>query len=511
MGDINSASMLRDNVSDCNNGNINNNIDINSVFIELSEDSINTETNQKLNVFIHSQLKSSIGVRKYLYYVQNAVFAVFNKSILAVISNNKEYTEDIYEQFDAQIRKIVYNTWKKANILIKYYYYDNNYSNSDTITNGDNSNTRKERLNELTFGKTFTEKPVSEVIYFNEHTHKQTFDNFVSSEENLTALEVCQSIVCYSRKELVCGGSIVFLYGETSTGKTHLLNAMCDFYREKGGKIFNISATNFLRQYVDTVRKQKTFMFRDNILDNEIIMIDDIDDLIGKNGTLHELQKLITMAVDEKKYIVLTSKILPNLLSEKGNDFKSILSNAISLKLKTQQNALKANIAMNYICEKNMNVPISIVRDLIANLNCSSRELKNYIKKLAITQSIHKFELNTNLALQILSDDIEKHNSNKSVFHANEEEIIDVVANYYHLSSSDIVSKIKCTAICRARNVVMYLMKQLNSANFQEIGRALNRNHSTVISGLKNVNVWLEKDKKFPAELADIMAKFKKH
>ena len=85
------------------------------------------------------------------------------------------------------------------------------------------------------------------------------------------------------------------------------------------------------------------------------------------------------------------------------------------------------------------------------------------------------------------------------------------MANYYNFPSQDLSAKIKCEKVCRARNVAMYMMKKINSANFQEIGRALNRNHSTVIAGLRNVEMMINNDKKLPAELADIMARFEQN
>ena len=210
------------------------------------------------------------------------------------------------------------------------------------------------------------------------------------------------------------------------------------------------NANTFLRQYIDAVQKQNVFNFQDNILQNEVIIFDDIDDLIGKVGTLSEMQKLIATAIESRKYVVLTSKISPNILSEKNNCFKNILSNAISIKLQKQQDALKTQIAMQYIYENNMNVPISIIRDLVVTLDCNVRELKNYIKKLAIVQSIRKFELNTSLALEILSDDVNKKDVSKIKKQFSNEEIIDIVANYYHLSLKDISSKIKRVSVCRA-------------------------------------------------------------
>lgn len=451
-------------------------------FSQAIFDENNIELNQKLNAFFHGQLKVLVGIRKYLYNLQNIVFTAINKQILAVIGCNCDAIGNVYDKFNAEICKIVKDTWKNSAVKIKYFY----------IKDG--------KLREVNFESDFIEKPVSKVVYFNETTTKQTFENFVSSEENLTALEVSQSMACYIEKELVSGGSIVFLYGDESVGKTHLANAVVGFYKEKGGKACYMTATNFLRQYVSAVQQQNVFSFQDNILSNEIIVIDDIDDLIGKNGTLLAFQKLIAVAIEKGKYVLLTSKISPNTLCEKNTSIKSILSNAVSIKLKPQQNALKTSILMNYICEHNMNVPISIVRDLVVNLNCNVRELKNYIKKLAIVQSIHKFELNTNLALEILSDEAQQKELKRVI---SNDDIAEAVASYYKISVVELKSKIKCANVCRARSIAMYLMRR-NSANFQEIGAVLNRNHSTIIAGIKNVEKWLNIDKKLPSELADI-------
>ena len=463
----------------------------NDNFNQIILDEKNIDINQKLNTFLHSNIKEIIGIRSYLYHFQNIIFTALNKNSLAIIGTDVNNITNICEKYNFQICKIVRETWKNSNIKIKYFY----------IKDG--------RLQEITFESNFIEKPNSQTIEFSSNKANYTFENFISSEENNTALEICQSIACYSNKELVYGGSVVFLHGEGSTGKTHLVNAITNFYSEKGGKVYTTNANTFLRQYIDAVQKQNVFNFQDNILQNEVIIFDDIDDLIGKVGTLSEMQKLITTAIESRKYVVLTSKISPNILSEKNNCFKNILSNAISIKLQKQQDALKTQIAIQYIYENNMNVPISIIRDLVVTLDCNVRELKNYIKKLAIVQSIRKFELNTSLALEILSDDVNKKDVGKIKKQFSNEEIIDIVANYYHLSSKDISSKIKRESVCRARNVAIFFMRKINSANFQEIGQILNRNHSTIIAGLKNIDLWIQNDKALPSELADISAMLK--
>ena len=448
-------------------------------------DTKNTDVNQRLNLFLHKKIKQLVGIRAYISCLREVVFMEIERRTLGIICSTNDTAETIYVKYHSQISKFVNDIWHKE-ILIKYC----------QVVDG--------KIKEINLESKFIEKPKSQVVYFNEAYNKYTFENFVSSEENTSALEVCMSISCFSKKELVSCGSIVCIYGSISTGKTHLVNAIGNFYRENGGSAININANSFLRQYVDAVQKQDVFSFQENILKNDIIIIDDVDDLIGKNGTLVELKRILSSAIEAKKYIVLTTSISPKSISDKSVFLNEILSNATSWKLKEPKEALKTQIIMNYICEKNLNVPISIVRDLVLSLNCNVRELKNYIKKLAIVQSIRKFELNTSLALEILADDVILKDGSK---HVSNDEILSVVANYYNITIQDLKSKMKRSNICRARNIAMHLMQKINSSNFQEIGRMLNRNHSTVISSIRNVKMLIENDKKMPAELADLMAK----
>ncbi len=466
---------------------------------------------EKLNTYMHREIKVRIGVRNYLLNFKNVIFFPYNKSMIILCKNHKD-AYIVNDKYNYYLTKIIHETWKEKNVQIKFYFINENnsdlrnidiYSNFDYFTNKFSDLIASNIIVELQIkNEVFFEKPKSEVIFFNETIQKQTFDNFIQSQENITAYEVCQSICCANDKELVQSGSVVCIYGDTSTGKTHLLNSIKNFYQTAGGKVFYTTASHFLRLYVDSVQKKVGFSFQDNILSNEIIMIDDIDELIGKNGTLQALKQIILLAIETKRFIVLTSKQSPKMLSEKNTIYKDILSNVMSLKITEQQIETKAQIAINYIVEKNMNIPISIVKDLILRLDCNVRELKNYIKKLSIVQSIRKFELNSTLALEILQDDINNNVCMKQ--HISNEKIVSLVAEYYKLSPDDLCSKIKTNSVCRARNVAILLMRQMNSCNFQEIAQILNRTHASIIASLKNIEKWLDNDKRLPAELADL-------
>ena len=486
----------------------------------------NQDLANKFNIFLHSRIKDAIGVRNYLLSFKNVLFIANKKHLIVLCRTNKD-ANIVNEKYSFHINKTINDIWKNKNISLDFCFVNSNINllNYGCLNEYDlncdlqdyleifakNIETmfQKNEILSLANSNTsiFVEKPKNEVLYFNEHLHEKTFKNFVCDDDNMTAFEVCQSIACANEKELIQAGSVVLLYGNESVGKTHLLQAINNFYQSAGGKVVYFKASNFLRSYVEAVQRQTSFLFQDNILSNEIIIIDDIDDLIGKNGTLQALKQIIALAIETKRFVVLSSKATPNNLMENNGIFKTILSNAMPLKIDNHKNDLKMHIAMNYIAEKNMNVPISIVKDLILHLDCNTRELKNYIKKLAIVQSIRKFELNSTLALEILKDEIGNDIKNKKSL--SNEQIVEIVAEYYSTTTEALQSKIKTADICRARNVAILFMRNLNNANLPEIGRVLNRTHATIIASLKNMEKWLDGDKKLPSELADIRAMMK--
>ena len=497
--------------------------------VRICEQNNNNNHHQDLanrfNLFLHSKIKTEIGVRNYLLSFKNVLFLANDKHLIVLCKTSND-ANIIDERYGFYINKIINNIWKNKQISLKFYFinpnivlsnygYDLSYSDNYNFQNhlvffSNNINTLLHNNDILPLANetsVFVEKPKNEIIYFNEHLHEKTFKNFVYNDDNMTAFEVCQSIACANEKELIQAGSVVLLYGESSVGKTHLLQAINNYYQSAGGKVVYFKASNFLRSYIESIQRQTSFLFQDNILSNEIIIIDDIDDLIGKNGTLQALKQIIALAIETKRFVVLSSKATPNYLTKNNLIFKTILSNAMPLKLDNHTNDLKMHIAMNYIAEKNMNVPISIVKDLILHLDCNARELKNYLKKLAIVQSIRKFELNTTLALEILKDDVGNDIRNKK--NISNEQIVKIVAEYYSTTTEALHSKIRTAEICRARNVAILFMRNINNANLPEIGRVLNRTHATIIASLKNMEKWLDSDKKLPSELADIRAMMK--
>ena len=443
------------------------------------------DLSSKINLVFHSKIKNVVGIRKYIRNFKDVFFTAIDKTTFGIICDKIENAKNLYENFGLTINNLIFEIWKNKNIKKKYFYRE------------------QDNIIEIEVNNELGEKSENEIVNFNENNNSQTFDNFITSNENITIYELCKSIACANDKEFIGSGSIVHLYGETSTGKTHLLNAISNFYQKLGGKVCYFTSSSFLRQYINSVKKQDCISFQDKILQNDIILIDNIDNLVGKNGTLTALKQILSFALEQQKYVVLTSKLNSTFLSTNSNTLKNILSKAISLELKPVDVDTKTKIIMRYIAEKNKNLSISLAQPIVEQMNCNICELKNCVKKLSIIQKVKQFEINTALALSILNNDFKKEkNENKKT--TSNENIINAVAKYYKIKPEDITSKIKTSNVCLARNIVMFLMRDLNSVNYQEIGKILNRNHSTIISGIKNITNMLENDAKMPSIIAEI-------
>ena len=311
------------------------------------------DLSSKINLVFHSKIKNVVGIRKYIRNFKDVFFTAIDKTTFGIICDKIENAKNLYENFGLTINNLIFEIWKNNNIKKKYFYRE------------------QDNIIEIEVNNELGEKSENEIVNFNENNNSQTFDNFITSNENITIYELCKSIACANDKEFIGSGSIVHLYGETSTGKTHLLNAISNFYQKLGGKVCYFTSSSFLRQYINSVKKQDCISFQDKILQNDIILIDNIDNLVGKNGTLTALKQILSFALEQQKYVVLTSKLNSTFLSTNSNTLKNILSKAISLELKPVDVDTKTKIIMRYIAEKNKNLSISLAQPIVEQMNCN--------------------------------------------------------------------------------------------------------------------------------------------
>jgi chromosomal replication initiator protein len=444
----------------------------------------------KVQNFFEQKLKEKIGIRNFLYFFQDVLFQTRQNNILKIITNSQNSAKNIADKFLCSIEDIVKENWSGYNISIKLSYFENN--NEIDFDNIDNL--KQDQLK-------------NNIIKFHEHKNNFNFTNFIGHSSNLEALQVCKSIACAITEQLIDPGSVIYLNG-SSCGKTHLIKAIENYYTSVGGKAFYTNATNLMRTYVDAIKKGDAFFLYDKILSHEIILIDDIDELIGRNGTSNAVLKIVNQACERGKYVVLTSCKSSNEISNASQAIKSLIANAIEFNIKPIDNELKRKIIINDILQNDYNIPLSILDSVLSRFTGTIIQLKAAIKKLSIIQSVKKYELNSDLALELLSEHLEP-TENRGGFLNNDitcENIIKVVANFYSLESEFLKSKIKSANVSFARKVAAYLIYNIKHITYHEIGIKLCKSHSSIIESVKKIEQMISTDKSLAGQIASIKA-----
>lgn len=423
-------------------------------------------------------MKAKIGIRNFLIYFKNTTFASINANTLGVYIESQQQGKACIN-FISALQEIAKETWQSNTIGVQLV---------------------------LPNGSFFTDSPDIEdgsVTYFNDQKEVFTFDTLAEGNENIEAISAAKSIACFDSNNIINSGSATFIHGIEGTGKTHVVKAIENYYKGEGGSVLYINANSFLKQYVNSARNGSTFTFQDGVLNHDIIIIEDIHNILSKPGTMLAIENLATQIAELGKYLVLTSRQTPIESSSTNINIKNILSNAICISMQPSGKELKRKILINYIIRSNFNIPISVAEGIIDVADINIKELKSLIKKLSIVQSVRKIELNFNLAMEILSDQLQSANEHKAnVLQVGD--IISSVAIFYQLDQSALFSKIKTANVCNARNVAMYLLFHMKSMCYQEIARLFQKNHSTVIAGIKSVSDKLKTDSKLPSQMADI-------
>ena len=216
-----------------NNNNYNSNYEIVN---NIKEIKLSKEYNEKLNNFFLTQIKLKTDLRTFLKIFKNTIF-ISTKERLLIKVENHETAKIIYNNFFTIIEKILHDNWNN-NIKIEILYLENSIF-------------KELKQNIEQFEKDYITKTNSNnIVYFNEYQDHYSFQNFISCSTNKYALEICKSIACFQDEncstnqlqDLVSSGSIVYLYGESGCGKTHLLKAIKSYYENEGGKVFYINA-----------------------------------------------------------------------------------------------------------------------------------------------------------------------------------------------------------------------------------------------------------------------------
>jgi len=327
----------------------------------------------------------------------------------------------------------------------------------------------------------------------------QTFANFIVGSSNKLAFAAAQAV------SEAPGSSYnpLFLYGGTGVGKTHLLSAIGNSLKKKDGlKIIYLTCESFTNQFIDSLVKKTTKSFRDKYRNADVLLIDDVQFLSGREGFQEEFFHTFNELHAAKKQIVLTSDRHPKEIGRLEERLVSRFLGGLTCDIAPPELELKTAILLAKAKERDLKLSESVA-EMIAKRCKNPREIEGALIKIASSVKFLGNSLSTQDIRQILGFDDDKDQQRK----IGPKEIISAVCRYYGLKTVDIFSPDKKRSVSLPRQIIMYFLRKELGLSYTTIGDLLHKkDHTTIIHGVEKVQKQIEVNQSFKDEILQIKA-----
>ena len=335
---------------------------------------------------------------------------------------------------------------------------------------------------------------------------KYTFDTFVVGSNNNFA-HAASLAVAESPGEIY---NPLFIYGGVGLGKTHLMHSVAHFIlaNDPSKKVLYVTSETFTNELIDALKAGKTgselamTKFREKYRNNDVLLIDDIQFIIGKESTQEEFFHTFNELHEAKKQIVISSDKHPREIATLEERLRSRFEWGITADIQPPDYETKMAILKKRAELEHLDINQEVMQYVATNINSNIRELEGALNKIYVFANLEKKPVTLELAENALKDTIE---CQKEV---TPQLIMDVVAEHYNISVSDIISKKKNKEIANPRQICMYLSRKYTDYSLQNIGKIMgNRDHTTVIHGHDKIGKMLETDENLKSNLDIIIKK----
>ena len=316
-----------------------------------------------------------------------------------------------------------------------------------------------------------------------------TFDSFIVGPSNQMAYNASLAV---SNKPGIQYNPL-FIYGGTGLGKTHLLQAVGNHAIEKENTVIYVTIEQFMNDFTFSIKNKNMEHFRNKYRKCDVLLIDDIQFLSGKEQTQEEFFHTFNELHNAKKQIVMTSDRLPSQIAGLVDRLKSRFEWGLTADV--QIPGLETKIA---IIEKKSELNgISLSREIVnfiaTTLDNSIREIEGVLIRINASASLLNQEINLPMVQNLLKEQIKETKENIKL-----PDVINIVANQLNIKPSDIKSKKRTATVANARRVVIYLTRELTHNSMPDIAKFLGmKDQSSISHNIKKANELIEKDENF--------------
>jgi len=322
-----------------------------------------------------------------------------------------------------------------------------------------------------------------------------TFENFVVGKPNELAYAAARRVA----DSEAAAFNPLFLYGGVGLGKTHLMHAIAWHTRQRhpNRKVVYLSAEKFMYHFIRSLRFQTTMAFKEQFRSVDLLMIDDVQFINGKESTQEEFFHTFNDLVDNNRQVVISADKSPSDLEGMEERLRSRLGWGLVADIHATNYELRLGILDAKAERLGVEIPGKVNEFLAHKITSNVRELEGALNRVVAHATLVGREITLETCQEVLHDLLRANDRRVTI-----EEIQKRVAEHYNIRLADMHSARRARAVARPRQVAMYLAKQLTSRSLPEIGRKFGgRDHTTVMHAVKKIDELRQADAGFSEDV----------
>jgi len=330
---------------------------------------------------------------------------------------------------------------------------------------------------------------------------KYTFKTFVVGPFNELAYAASQAIL----KKMATYNPL-FIFGSTGHGKTHLIQAIGNHFKEDGTgkKIFYMTSERFANDYLNSLNNGEINNFKEKYKKYDVLIIDDIQFLSAKNKTQEEFFHLFNSLHDSGKQLIFSSDKHPNFIADIEDRIKSRFNAGMILEIQKPDFESRIQILKKKASLMNLTVSSDMIEFLASSIEGNVRELEGILNLILCQSQLKNKELNVNEIKELIK------NTSKPKKNISAKDVVRVTSDFYGIEESSIFEKGRKKEVIKPRQVIMYLLREDLDISFPSIGDKVgNRDHSTVIHSYEKVKNELKINSELAQEIENIRSMLK--
>ncbi|MCI6893381.1 MAG: chromosomal replication initiator protein DnaA [Bacteroidales bacterium] len=443
-------------------------------------------------------IKDNLSDDQYNAWFSPIVAFDFNKDGLYLEVPSLFFVERIEEQFCDLLKKTLKRVFKyDVNV---FYRYDLSGSDSAKDKSKDASITLKQPKNAAK--NPFITEQVPDIDpQLNSYN---TFENYCGSMSNKLAVSIGLAIAANPQCKTF---NPMFLFGTTGVGKTHLVQAIGLKAKELNPnlRVLYVTARVFESQYTTAVRNNKTNDFINFYQSIDLLILDDIQEFAGKVGTQNTFYYIFNHLQQHGKQIIMSSDCRPADMDGFVPRLVSRFKWGVTVEISKPDYSLRRDVLNMRALQDGLSISCDVLDYIASNVTDSVRELEGIMTSLLAYSTVLNSDITIDLASSVISNAV-KTSKKQITF----EMIVETVCGFYNVNTDAVYGKTRKREISDARQMVMYLAKELTSLSSTNIGVRLSRDHATVLHSCRTVKERISVDKKLQEDVEQIQNELKK-